>query len=276
MAVHRVGRARHQPQPLGHQPLHRWLQRRHRGRGRSRPRAGGDRRRRRRLDPDPVGLLRAVRAQAAARPGHQRADGRPVVGARHRRAADPLGDGQRAGLRRRPRVDAGRPVPRSRAAHLVRRGGRVRAGPAPDRLVHQARHAGRAAPTPSTSRRSSTWPPTLEGLGHHVEEVDPHYPDPTAAFVPQFFAGVRTRGRPRRAARAARAPHPRDRPPRRVGAARRRRVGDAAGREGRGQGQPGLRAARPAAHPDHRPPAPGGRRARRCRHGPGGAEGRCR
>jgi amidase len=30
----------------------------------------------------------------------------------------------------------------------------------------------------------------LEQLGHHVEEVDPGYPDPTAAFVPQFFAGV--------------------------------------------------------------------------------------
>ena len=32
----------------------------------------------------------------------------------------------------------------------------------------------------------------LEQLGHHVEEVDPGYPDPTRAFVPQFFAGVRT------------------------------------------------------------------------------------
>jgi amidase len=32
----------------------------------------------------------------------------------------------------------------------------------------------------------------LASLGHHVEEVDPGYPDPTAAFVPQFFAGVRT------------------------------------------------------------------------------------
>ena len=30
----------------------------------------------------------------------------------------------------------------------------------------------------------------LEGLGHHVEEVDPGYPDPTAAFLPQFFGGV--------------------------------------------------------------------------------------
>src|SRR5680860_434538 len=31
----------------------------------------------------------------------------------------------------------------------------------------------------------------LEDLGHHVDEVDPGYPDPTAAFVPQFFGGVR-------------------------------------------------------------------------------------
>jgi amidase len=32
----------------------------------------------------------------------------------------------------------------------------------------------------------------LSDLGHDVHEVDPHYPDPTAAFVPQFFAGIRT------------------------------------------------------------------------------------
>ena len=32
----------------------------------------------------------------------------------------------------------------------------------------------------------------LADLGHDVREVDPHYPDPTAAFVPQFFGGVRT------------------------------------------------------------------------------------
>lgn len=31
----------------------------------------------------------------------------------------------------------------------------------------------------------------LGDLGHAVEEVDPHYPDPTAAFLPQFFGGVR-------------------------------------------------------------------------------------
>ena len=30
----------------------------------------------------------------------------------------------------------------------------------------------------------------LDQLGHRVEEVDPGYPDPTTAFVPQFFAGV--------------------------------------------------------------------------------------
>ncbi|MEI2712381.1 MAG: amidase [Nocardioides sp.] len=32
----------------------------------------------------------------------------------------------------------------------------------------------------------------LAELGHEVREVDPRYPDPTAAFVPQFFAGIRT------------------------------------------------------------------------------------
>ncbi len=32
----------------------------------------------------------------------------------------------------------------------------------------------------------------LADLGHDVREVDPRYPDPTLAFVPQFFAGVRT------------------------------------------------------------------------------------
>ncbi len=29
-------------------------------------------------------------------------------------------------------------------------------------------------------------------LGHDVREIDPRYPDPTAAFVPQFFAGLRS------------------------------------------------------------------------------------
>lgn len=32
----------------------------------------------------------------------------------------------------------------------------------------------------------------LSDLGHEVREVDPHYPDDTAAFTPQFFAGIRT------------------------------------------------------------------------------------
>jgi amidase len=31
----------------------------------------------------------------------------------------------------------------------------------------------------------------LSDLGHEVREIDPHYPDPTAAFVPQFLAGIR-------------------------------------------------------------------------------------
>ncbi|MEQ4546821.1 amidase [Nocardioides kribbensis] len=32
----------------------------------------------------------------------------------------------------------------------------------------------------------------LAELGHEVREVDPRYPDPTAAFVPQFLAGIRS------------------------------------------------------------------------------------
>jgi amidase len=32
----------------------------------------------------------------------------------------------------------------------------------------------------------------LTDLGHDVREIDPHYPDPTAAFVPQWFGGLRT------------------------------------------------------------------------------------
>ncbi|MGY2874027.1 amidase [Marmoricola sp. URHA0025 HA25] len=32
----------------------------------------------------------------------------------------------------------------------------------------------------------------LAGLGHDVRQVVPHYPDQTAAFVPQFFGGVRS------------------------------------------------------------------------------------
>ncbi len=31
----------------------------------------------------------------------------------------------------------------------------------------------------------------LSDLGHDVREIDPRYPDPTLAFVPQFFAGIR-------------------------------------------------------------------------------------
>jgi len=35
----------------------------------------------------------------------------------------------------------------------------------------------------------------LRGLGHEVGEADPEYPDPTAAFIPQFMGGVRAEAR---------------------------------------------------------------------------------
>jgi amidase len=47
-------------------------------------------------------------------------------------------------------------------------------------------------PDPEHVRAVEHTAAVLEGLGHQVEEVDPGYPDPTAAFVPQFFAGVRS------------------------------------------------------------------------------------
>ena len=72
-AVHGVADLRHHPQPVGPAAHAGRLQRRLGGRGRGGPVLGGARLRRRRLDPHPGRLLRAVRAQAAARP---RADAR--------------------------------------------------------------------------------------------------------------------------------------------------------------------------------------------------------
>ena len=65
--------ARHHPQPVGPHPDSRRVERRYGGRGGDRHGAGRHGRRRRRLDPHPERLLRAVRPQAAARPGDHRA-----------------------------------------------------------------------------------------------------------------------------------------------------------------------------------------------------------
>jgi amidase len=47
-------------------------------------------------------------------------------------------------------------------------------------------------PDPEHVREVEEMAALLEGLGHQVEQIDPHYPDPTAAFIPQFFAGLRS------------------------------------------------------------------------------------
>jgi amidase len=47
-------------------------------------------------------------------------------------------------------------------------------------------------PDPAHVRAVEETAQLLADLGHDVVEVDPHYPDATLAFVPQFFAGVRT------------------------------------------------------------------------------------
>jgi len=46
-------------------------------------------------------------------------------------------------------------------------------------------------PDPAHVRAVQDTARLLGELGHDVREVDPRYPDPTLAFVPQFFAGIR-------------------------------------------------------------------------------------
>jgi amidase len=46
-------------------------------------------------------------------------------------------------------------------------------------------------PAPEHVRAVEETAALLEGLGHEVFEIDPRYPDATAAFVPQYVAGVR-------------------------------------------------------------------------------------
>jgi len=46
-------------------------------------------------------------------------------------------------------------------------------------------------PDPTVVRAVQETAALLRDLGHDVVEVHPRYPDPTAAFVPQFFAGIR-------------------------------------------------------------------------------------
>lgn len=46
-------------------------------------------------------------------------------------------------------------------------------------------------PAPENVRAVQETAELLASLGHQVREVDPGYPDPTAAFVPQFFGGLK-------------------------------------------------------------------------------------
>ena len=151
----------------------------------------GHRRRRGRVDPDPVGLLRAVRPQARARPGDDRADGAPVVGARHGRTAGPVGAGLGDRLRRHPRAaptgtcSAHRTRRRRSPRRPARSRGRLRIGWSTKSPIKGVR------PDPAHVQAVQETAQVLTDLGHEVIEVDPRYPDATLAFVPQFFGGVR-------------------------------------------------------------------------------------
>jgi amidase len=111
----------------------------------------------------------------------------------HHRPAHPVRAGQRAHLRSRQRRCRRRRLPgRTRSAHLPRPSAgaatapRQRIGvcltpPAKTGRLHPE-HAGAV-------RRAAD---RLRAAGHTVVDYDPHYPDPTTAFIPQFFAGIRS------------------------------------------------------------------------------------
>ena len=107
----------------------------------------------------------------------------------------------------------------------------------------------------------------LIDLGHDVREVEPRYPDPTPAFVPQFFAGIRNEADQmehfKRLERRTRETY-------RLGAWVTPKVADWAVRASEKLSvprQPGLRRHRRAAHAVHRAPSTAGGHPRRPRHG---------
>ena len=60
------------------------------------------------------------------------------------------------------------------------------------RIGWSVKPAGRGIrPDPTHVRAVQETARLLADLGHDVREVDPRYPDQTATFVPQFFAGIR-------------------------------------------------------------------------------------
>ena len=178
------------PQPVGPDAVAGRLQRRQRGRGRHRDGRRRDGWRRRWLDPHPRRVRGPLRAEAATRPGHHRAGAAPVVVARDRRAAHPVGPRQRDRVRRRARQHRDRPLSRRRG-RVVRRRRPPRARPAADRLVDEDDVAG-DPPHADDVRALEDTVRLLVDLGHDVREIDPHYPDASAAFVPQFFASIRS------------------------------------------------------------------------------------
>ena len=163
----RVARLRRDAQPVGPGADLRRLERRlgHRGRRRARRRGAGDGRRG--LDPHPGRGVRAVRAEAAARPA---ADARGL----ERAVGDGLPHARRArhgALRRRG------------GGHGLGGGGAARAGAAADRaLVRRCRAASFVRVEDEQRAAVHALAERLRGLGHDVAERDP---------------GLRQRRRPR-------------------------------------------------------------------------------
>ena len=168
---HRAAGVGRDPQPVGHRPHSRRIERRCGGRGRVGHGAVRPRQRRRRIDPHPRIVLRARRAQAEPGPDHARA------GPRRERAGVELCVSRtvrdtRGAARRDARPRRRRHRDRAGARPAVRRRARRRSGPAADRHPRPP-PAGRRRRRASARTAARNVGALLESLGHHVEPAWP-------------------------------------------------------------------------------------------------------
>ena len=198
------------PQPLGHRPLARRLERRQRRGGRRRARRRRLGHRRRRLDPDPGGVLRPLRAQAAARAG---ADGaaRPLERALGDRLRDPhASPTPRSTSTWSPRaaaIPAGRRPPERPFVEAARdAAGRSCGSRSPS--SRRGRSCRRSSPTRSRRALAET-EELLRSLGHDVRRHEPELRARRQQLRPALSRRDPRRRRGGPAPGAARGAHPR-------------------------------------------------------------------
>ena len=191
LRLHRDRGVGDHPQPVGHDPHARRVERRLGGRDRRRPLRGGHRVGRRGLDPHPRGALRPLRPEAPARPDLARAGTRALARALGRRLRHPDRRGLGALARRLPRRRSRRAAPAR--PFLRRRVARDAATP-PHRLVHQAappRRARRSSTTRSPRARRGPRRRSSPSSGTRSSKKDPDWGLIGNNFTPRFLHGIK-------------------------------------------------------------------------------------